>query len=52
MTRKESGETLKPSSPLFIAVGNRAGGQRISRRGIRLIVDDYLQQTELKQTSG
>jgi integrase/recombinase XerD len=51
-TRKESGETLKPSSPLFIAVGNRAGGQRISRRGIRLIVDYYLHQTELKQTPG
>lgn len=51
-TRKESGETLKPSTPLFIAVGNRAGGQRISRRGIRLIVDYYLQQTELKQTPG
>lgn len=50
--REESGETLKPSSPLFIAVGNRAGGQRISRRGIRLIVDYYLQQTELKQTPG
>lgn len=50
--RKERGETLKPSSPLFIAVGNRAGGQRISRRGIRLIVDYYLQQTELKQTPG
>ncbi|MBD2016504.1 tyrosine-type recombinase/integrase [Microcoleus sp. FACHB-53] len=51
-TRKESGETLKPSTPLFIAVGNRAGGQRISRRGIRLIVDYYLHQTELKQTPG
>lgn len=50
--REENGEELKPSSPLFIAVGNRAGGERISRRGIRLIVDDYLKQTELKQTPG
>jgi integrase/recombinase XerD len=50
--REERGETLKPSSPLFIAVGNRAGGQRISRRGIRLIVDCYLNQAALKQTPG
>ncbi len=51
-TREENGETLKPSSPLFVAVGNRAGGKRISRRGIRLIVDSYLKQTALKQTPG
>jgi integrase/recombinase XerD len=50
--REENGEALKPSSPLFIAVGNRAGGERISRRGIRLIVDHYLKQTALKQTPG
>lgn len=50
--RKETGERLKASSPLFIAVGNRAGGQRISRRGIRLIVDRYLQQAALKHTPG
>ncbi len=50
--REENGEVLKPSSPLFVAVGNRAGGQRISRRGIRLVVDCYLKQTELKQTPG
>ncbi|HEY9637218.1 MAG TPA: tyrosine-type recombinase/integrase [Coleofasciculaceae cyanobacterium] len=50
--REENGETLKQSNPLFIAVGNRAGGERISRRGIRLIVDNYLTQTELKQTQG
>jgi integrase/recombinase XerD len=50
--REENGEALKQSSPLFIAVGNRAGGERISRRGIRLIVDNYLKQTALKQTPG
>lgn len=50
--RKEKGEQLKPSSPLFIAVGNRAGGQRISRRGIRLVVDSYLKQTALKYSTG
>jgi integrase/recombinase XerD len=50
--REESGEVLKPDKPLFIAVGNRSGGKRISRRGIRLIVDRYLNQTELKYTPG
>lgn len=43
---------LKPNQPLFIAVGNRAGGARISRRGIRLIVDNYLNKAELKHTPG
>jgi integrase/recombinase XerD len=50
--RESIEEVLKPSQPLFIAVGNRAGGQRISRRGIRLIVDTYLQQSALKHTPG
>ncbi|MGF1478345.1 MAG: tyrosine-type recombinase/integrase [Cyanophyceae cyanobacterium] len=50
--REEQGESLHPSTPLFTAVGNRAGGQRISRRGIRLIVDRYLHQTALKHTQG
>lgn len=50
--REEMGEVFKPSQPLFIAVGNRAGGQRISRRGIRFVVDTYLQQSALKHTPG
>jgi integrase/recombinase XerD len=50
--REQMGETLKPSQPLFIAAGNHAGGQRISRRGIRFIVDHYLQQAALKHTPG
>ena len=50
--RKAAGEKLKPSHPLFIAVGNRAGGKRISRRGIRSIVDRYLHQAALKYTPG
>lgn len=50
--RKASGEVLELSSPLFIAVGYRAGGQRLSRRGIRLIVDNYLKQTGLKHKPG
>lgn len=50
--RTENGEIIKPSSPLFIAVGNRAKNQRISRRGIRLIIDYYLTQSNLKYTPG
>ncbi|EAW34693.1 tyrosine-type recombinase/integrase [Lyngbya sp. PCC 8106] len=53
LERREAAEgQLKPSSPLFVAVGNRAGGKRISRRGIRLIVDGYLKEAQLKQTPG
>ena len=50
--REASGEVLKPHRPLFIAVGNRSKGNRMSRRGIRLVVDTYLQQASLKYTPG
>ena len=50
--REATGQKLKPHQPLFIAVGNRAGGKRISRRGIRLIVDKYLNKADLKYTPG
>jgi integrase/recombinase XerD len=50
--RETAGEVLKPDRPLFIAVGNRSGGERISRRGIRLIVDRYLNDSSLKYTPG
>lgn len=50
--RETSGETLKPNSPLFIGIGNRSQGKRISRRGIRLIVDRYLERAALKHTPG
>jgi integrase/recombinase XerD len=36
-------------TPLVAAVGNRAGGQRLSRRGIRHVVDGYLRQAGLKR---
>lgn len=36
-------------TPLFTAVGNRSGGRRLSRRGIRKIVDGYLRQIEAKR---
>lgn len=36
-------------TPLFVAVGNRAGGRRLSRRGIRKVVDGYLKAAGLKR---
>jgi site-specific recombinase XerD len=50
--RKASGEKLTKNTPLFIAVGNRAGGKRLSRRGIRQIIDNYLQASQLKYLQG
>jgi site-specific recombinase XerD len=35
--------------PLMTAVGNRAGGQRLSRRGVRKIVDAHLRRLGLKR---
>jgi site-specific recombinase XerD len=35
--------------PLFTAVGNRAGGKRLSRRGLRKIVDGHLIRLDLKR---
>lgn len=51
-TRKKKGEMLQGDRPLFIAVGNRAGGKRLSRVSIRRIVDKYLVATNLKHRLG
>ena len=50
--RETSGEVLKPARPLFIATGNNSRGNRISRRGIRSVVDTYLKRADLKHTTG
>lgn len=50
--RQAIGETLTPDRPLFLTVGNRFGGQRLSRRGLRYVVDQYLQATDLKHSGG
>jgi site-specific recombinase XerD len=50
--RETSGEVLKPTRPLFISTGNNSRGQRITRRGIRTIVDTYLKLANLKHTPG
>jgi integrase/recombinase XerD len=50
--RRTAEATLAPTSPLFIAVGNRAGGERLSRSGIRRIINKYLIQCQLKYAPG
>ena len=46
--RAKSGEKLNAVSPLFISLSNRRYGQRLSRRGIGFIVDNYLEKCGLK----
>lgn len=50
--RETSGEVLKPTRPLFIGTSTNSRGKRISRRGIRSVVDTYLSQASLKHTPG
>lgn len=50
--REAQGEVLTAESPLFLTVGNRFGGNRLSRRGIRWVVDQYLKASELKEVNG
>lgn len=50
--RETSGEVLKPTKPLFINISSNSQGKRISRRGIRSVVDRYLSQASLKHTPG
>ncbi len=47
--RAITGEKLTDTSPLFISLSNRFSGQRLSRRGIRYIVDGYLNDASLKE---
>ena len=46
--RVRAKEKLTPTSPLFISLSNRRYGQRLSRRGIGFIVDNYLEKCGLK----
>ena len=50
--RKKTGEKLTASTPLFISSSNRFKGQRLSRRGIRYLVDVYLEKADLKYSPG
>ena len=42
-------QTDAHGTPLFGAVGNHAGGTRLSRRGVRQVVDFYLVKARLKR---
>lgn len=47
--RTFQGEKFSSTSPLFISLSNRFYGSRLSRRGIRYIVDGYLNEAGLKE---
>jgi site-specific recombinase XerD len=47
--REIAGEKLTAKSCLFISLSNRFSGRRLSRRGIRYIVDGYLKKAQLKE---
>jgi DNA-binding NarL/FixJ family response regulator len=49
LVARETVKTDKDGTPLFTAVGNFAGGGRLSRRGIRKTVDSYVARAELKR---
>lgn len=49
LAARGTGRDDATGTPLVAAVGNRAGGQRLSRRGIRHVVDGYLRQAGLKR---
>ncbi len=42
-------ENDQHGAPLMTAIGNRAGGKRLSRRGVRTIVDSHLRRLDLKR---
>lgn len=50
--RRAEGFSCVVDSPLFINLSYCGRGERLSRRGIRQIVDRYLQTTNLKYTEG
>ncbi len=50
--RERGGEVLEKDSPLFISLNYSSVGERLSRRGIRYVVDGYLLQVGLKHIDG
>jgi integrase/recombinase XerD len=50
--RRENGFDCMVDSPLSINLSNYSRGERLSRRGIRQVVDKYLQATNLKYMEG
>jgi integrase/recombinase XerD len=50
--RRHAGLDCTLTSPLFVSLSNSGRGERLQRRGIRKIVDGYLNATELKYVDG
>ena len=48
--RKVLRRKIKPEDSIFISFSNNSKGKPLSRRGIRAIIDRYLEATELKHT--
>ncbi len=49
--RKEAGEKLTPSTPMFISVARNSSGDRLSRRSMQRIANKYLSAAELKDNN-
>ena len=43
---------IKPEDNIFVSFSNNSKGKPLSRRGIRAIIDRYLEDTKLKHTTG
>ncbi len=50
--RRDRGDELIGTTPLFISVASNCYGHRLSRRSIQIIVDKYLTACNLKHTDG
>ena len=50
--RKVLRRKIKPEDSIFISFSNNSKGKPLSRRGIRAIIDRYLEATGLKHTAG
>ncbi|MBK6900183.1 MAG: site-specific integrase [bacterium] len=47
---KDRDGDLVDNAPLFVSVANRARGERITRRGVRMVADSYLAKSGSKHT--
>jgi integrase/recombinase XerD len=50
--RRAAGDDLAPGNPLFAAVGNRAGGERLTARSVRRIIVGLMERAGHVQRDG
>jgi site-specific recombinase XerD len=50
--RRSAGDDLAPGNPLFAAVGNRAGGERLTARSVRRIIVGLMERAGHVQRDG